>query len=528
MAATLGLYENTKLWFLEQRISQVQSFGQKLQANGVAILSPPGGHAVYIDMDEFFYGCDRQPEDFASVGFTLQLIEEFGIRSAESGPFAWQADKKTPEENAKVPNLVRFAVPRNTMSDGHINFTVAAIKNLHQRRHAIPNVEITRGRDMPLRHFSAGMQPVPPTRARKSYHAEARRQLRLLSEAVGQDAGLREGTLQALALTFEGWGDNLIPDTPGNSGWLPTLSNDHTPWEYSMALDQRTGECELRFMVEAQASENSFEQYHARASEVNEAISNQYALSTSFDRYHVIRDLFSTPPANGGGFALWHSFSSSKALGKWKLYMNPLAFGRAGSLAVAREALERLDYHGAWEVVERILSVNDFVVYVGLGCQVEGEDSEIKVYIAHPDATSTEISRKHSELCPQASIYEIQQFLAVMSGNSHGPYGRKPVLTTLGFKKKDPKNPHRTVHFPIDHYVTSDAEAQERIERYMDQISAPAAYREKYRKAVNTVQRRPLAAGRGIHSWVSLKYKSSPGGRVTNTFYLSPETYGPL
>lgn len=50
---------------------------------------------------------------------------------------------KSSDERLKIPDLVRFAVPRNVMSDEYINYTVAAIRELHRRRHAIPNVTIT-------------------------------------------------------------------------------------------------------------------------------------------------------------------------------------------------------------------------------------------------------------------------------------------------------------------------------------------------------------------------------------------------
>ena len=136
MAAAAGLYQVTNQSYLGGRITQVQQFAQKLQANGIAVLSPPGGHAVYLDMDAFFFGCNRKPEDFASVGFTLQLIKDYGIRAAEAGPFGWAYDLKKPDdpERAKIPNLVRFAVPRHVYSDEHINYTVAAIKELYDRK----------------------------------------------------------------------------------------------------------------------------------------------------------------------------------------------------------------------------------------------------------------------------------------------------------------------------------------------------------------------------------------------------------
>lgn len=87
MTSVTGLYEVTNETYLRNRIGQVQSFAQELLKNGIAVLSPPGGYAVHLEMDEFFFGYNRKPDDFASVGFTLQLIRDFGIRSAESGPF---------------------------------------------------------------------------------------------------------------------------------------------------------------------------------------------------------------------------------------------------------------------------------------------------------------------------------------------------------------------------------------------------------------------------------------------------------
>lgn len=143
MAATAGLYEVTKQAYLANRITQVQKFATKVQAAGVAVLSPPSGHAIYLDMDDFFLGCGRSPGDFASVGFSLELLKDYGIREAETGPFGWAWDLQTEQERADIPNLVRFAVPRHAMSDDHIDYTVAAIRELHSRRHSIPNVVIT-------------------------------------------------------------------------------------------------------------------------------------------------------------------------------------------------------------------------------------------------------------------------------------------------------------------------------------------------------------------------------------------------
>lgn len=260
MTASVGLYQVTSQAYICDRITQVQSFAQKLHENGIAVLSPPGGHAVFLDMDDFFFGCNRKPEDFTSVGFTLELIKDYGIRAAEAGPFGWAYDLKTPKERVMIPNLVRFAVPRHVFSDEHINYTVAAIKELYHRRNTVPNAAIIRGKNMRLRHFSAGLKPVPVNQTITStFFGEASQQLNHMSLAVGQDAAAKEELVQALALATRGWGQNRVPKQCNLAAWVSSVSNDGSPIELSVSIDQSTGEAELRFLTEAQPSEGTWQ-----------------------------------------------------------------------------------------------------------------------------------------------------------------------------------------------------------------------------------------------------------------------------
>ncbi|KAJ0321313.1 hypothetical protein Brms1b_002669 [Colletotrichum noveboracense] len=140
MAAAVGLYEVTKDTYVADRVGQVKKFAEGLVAKGVSVLLPPGGHAIYLDMDGFFADCGRSYGEFASVGFTLELLRDYGIRACEAGPFGREWDKKESitQDRDNIPNLVRFAVPRYVMSDRHIDYTIAAVSQLHQRRHSMP------------------------------------------------------------------------------------------------------------------------------------------------------------------------------------------------------------------------------------------------------------------------------------------------------------------------------------------------------------------------------------------------------
>ncbi|CAG8909184.1 unnamed protein product [Penicillium egyptiacum] len=360
-----------------------------------------------------------------------------------------------------------------------------------------------------------------------NYISEANRQLARLSKAIGQDEVTREKLLHAFNFSGGEWCQNAIPQKLDISAWVSDVSNDHSPFEYSLALSQQTGASELRFLIEAQPEENSLAALQERTSRLTDDIATEYGPTrVSLDRLNLVRDLF-LPPNAEGKLASWHSFATSNTLEKWKIYLNPLASGSQNASKVTREALERLGLASSWELLDSIMTGDDYPIYFSLGLSPDPEDAEVKVYVAHRGASATQIAQKHVKMDPKSSVHAIEMFYSIMAGGSLGPYRGKPGLSCFHFKNKDPSRPAaRTVLYPMDSYAADDVEARERIETYMDAISAPQLYRERYRNAISSVQRRPLGAGRGIHSWVSMKEKSD--GKRSNTFYLSAELYGCL
>jgi tryptophanase len=160
MALAVGLYEVVKEPYLTERIRQVREFARKLANNGVPVVLPAGGHAIYINVEEFFKGADMEIDDFGGVGFTIELLRHYGIRACELGPFAFEWDKKTPEQRKGILNLVRFAVPRNVYDTSHIDYAVAAITELYHNKDKIPKVKVSRGINLRLRHFQSGLLPI--------------------------------------------------------------------------------------------------------------------------------------------------------------------------------------------------------------------------------------------------------------------------------------------------------------------------------------------------------------------------------
>ncbi len=70
MALAVGLYESCDFNYMNERVAQVltwQKASTTLALKGVVL--PAGGHAVYINMDEFFHG-KRGHDTFAGEGFS--------------------------------------------------------------------------------------------------------------------------------------------------------------------------------------------------------------------------------------------------------------------------------------------------------------------------------------------------------------------------------------------------------------------------------------------------------------------------
>ena len=160
MALAVGLYEVIQETYLDERKRQVRVFAKKLAQNEVPIILPAGGHAIYLNMNKFYEGSDMKIDDFGGVGFTIELLRHYGIRACELGPFAFEWDKKTPEQRKGILNLVRLAIPRNVYGTDHIDYAVAAITELYYNRDKIPKVKISRGAKLRLRHFQTGLQPI--------------------------------------------------------------------------------------------------------------------------------------------------------------------------------------------------------------------------------------------------------------------------------------------------------------------------------------------------------------------------------
>jgi len=148
-AIAVGVQEALHEDYLEYRIASTAYLGNHIADQGVPIVQPPGGHAVYIDARAFLPHIP--PDHFPAVALANELYLEGGIRSVEIGTLMFGASAKM--------DLVRLAIPRRVYTQSHIDYVVEAILEVNARKHEIRGMEIVEAPPS-LRHFSARFRPL--------------------------------------------------------------------------------------------------------------------------------------------------------------------------------------------------------------------------------------------------------------------------------------------------------------------------------------------------------------------------------
>jgi tyrosine phenol-lyase len=148
-AIAVGLHEALEEDYLKYRIASTAFLGNHIASEGVPIVQPPGGHAIYLDARAFLPHIPLS--QFPGVALANELYLEGGIRSVEIGTLMFG-------EHATM-DLVRLAIPRRVYTQSHIEYVVEVILDVWRRREKIPGYEIVHQAPF-LRHFTALLKPL--------------------------------------------------------------------------------------------------------------------------------------------------------------------------------------------------------------------------------------------------------------------------------------------------------------------------------------------------------------------------------
>jgi tryptophanase len=158
-AIAVGLDEVVQEEYLCYRITSTKYLGEHLTREGVPILQPPGGHAIYVDALRF--APHVEPLCFPGISICVDLFVLAGIRAVEIGTSMFGThDAETGQEHPAPRELVRLAIPRRVYTQSHVDYVVEAVAELYRRRERLRRFRIVEQAPF-LRHFTAGFEPVP-------------------------------------------------------------------------------------------------------------------------------------------------------------------------------------------------------------------------------------------------------------------------------------------------------------------------------------------------------------------------------
>ncbi len=157
-AMAQGLMEVVDESYLAYRIGQTAYLGQQLIERGVPIVTPVGGHAVFIDARRFY---PNIPEDqFPAQLLTVGIYREGGVRAVEIGSCLAGRNPDTGENNRPALDLCRLTIPRRVYTQEHFDYIADVVgtlyKNESNRTTGIAFENETTG----IRHFTSTFREI--------------------------------------------------------------------------------------------------------------------------------------------------------------------------------------------------------------------------------------------------------------------------------------------------------------------------------------------------------------------------------
>ncbi|HEX6309543.1 MAG TPA: tryptophanase [Longimicrobiales bacterium] len=157
-AIAVGLGEVVDEDYLNYRLASVRYLGEHITAEGVPIIQPPGGHAIYLDAARFLPHVP--PHELPGQAVVAELYRAGGIRAVEIGTVMFgRHDPDTGAETTAPHELVRLAIPRRVYTQSHIDYVIEVIREVWRSRESSRGFRIVHQAPV-LRHFTARFEPL--------------------------------------------------------------------------------------------------------------------------------------------------------------------------------------------------------------------------------------------------------------------------------------------------------------------------------------------------------------------------------
>jgi tryptophanase len=155
-AIAQGLHEVVDEDYLRYRIRSTAYLGDALTADGIPVVRPIGGHAVYLDARALLP--QIPPLHYPGQALAVALYVEGGIRGCEIGTVMFGRHPDGSETPAAM-DLVRLAIPRRTYTQSHVDYVIEVVRWVAKRAAGLRGLRIVH-EPAALRHFTARFAPI--------------------------------------------------------------------------------------------------------------------------------------------------------------------------------------------------------------------------------------------------------------------------------------------------------------------------------------------------------------------------------
>jgi len=156
-AMAVGIAESVQYDHIRARVGQVEYLGEKLLDAGVPIVTPVGGHAVFLNAREFLKGMDQ--DLFPAQALASEVYVESGVRSMERGNVSAGRNKETGQNYRPALELVRLTIPRRVYTQAHMDVTAEGVIDVYSNRERISGLRLIYEPDY-LRFFQARFEKI--------------------------------------------------------------------------------------------------------------------------------------------------------------------------------------------------------------------------------------------------------------------------------------------------------------------------------------------------------------------------------
>jgi tyrosine phenol-lyase len=139
-AMAIGITESVDDNHIRARVGQVEYLGNKLLDAKVPIVTPIGGHGIFIDAKRFLPHLKQI--QFPAQTLAAEIYLDSGVRSMERGIVSAGRNKDTGDHYFPELELVRLTIPRRVYTQAHMDVVAESVETVYQNRKKIKGLKM--------------------------------------------------------------------------------------------------------------------------------------------------------------------------------------------------------------------------------------------------------------------------------------------------------------------------------------------------------------------------------------------------